>query len=412
MPTDRVSTNKPEKRDFKQEFLDMVAKQSGPLTAARLETAIAHEKKQMEQAMMEGGATLTDVAGVIAQQVAPPQIEETEKKKGNFWYTPFQMNKQTGEVTPASILGGLISQNPRDVQAMASANRMGGSMGGELSPEEAALKIKQANEALAAQGLEGYEAKTTAKGGISASKPSSYATATSPQKIQAEIEGMANGTIPPDPQKFTARRDITNVVGGLAQKGLDLKQLALDYQAEQSFVKSINSTQQLRLRQLIPSVLNGIDDLDKLNEDFKRTGIKAFNKASLEYYANGGGSKEQQQIAQKFTSQMTVLADEMGSIFMGGNTPTDRSLDMAQKLFRGDFNDTALKASNEQVKRNLGYRANAIESVSAVGTKGTLSGTVAGGKKKEQRSFNSEEEALASGIKGEVTINGRPARID
>jgi hypothetical protein len=97
---------------------------------------------------------------------------------------------------------------------------------------------------------------------------------------------------------------------------------------------------------------------------------------------------------------MTVLADEMGSIFMGGNTPTDRSLDMAQKLFRGDFNDTALKASNEQVKRNLGYRANAIESVSAVGTKGTLSGTVAGGKKKEKSISEMSDEELQAIISG------------
>ena len=376
MPTNKSPLNKkPEKKDYKQEFLDMVANQSGPLAAATMDQALKHQNTQLEEAMGQGGMTIADVSQVVGKQLSKPQNEgQTEGKKGNFWYQPFEMNQQTGQVTPASILGGLISQNPRDTLAMAQAQTLGrrATQESNLSPEEAASKVQAANEALQAQGLEGYEAKLTAKGDISVSKPSSYATASSKQSIEDDVEGIATGKLPPDLTKVVARRDLTTVAGKLAKRGLDLKQLALDYQAEQSFIKSINSTQQVRLRQLIPSVTQGIGELDNLNEEFKRTGVKAFNKATMEYYANGGGTKKQQELSQKFISQMTVLADEMGSIFMGGNTPTDRSLDMAQKLFRGDFNDTAVKAANEQVKRNLGYRANAIESVSAIGTKGLM----------------------------------------
>jgi len=255
--------------------------------------------------------------------------------------------------------------------------------GDTTDPTNMAAQIVAGNRALEEAGLEGYETEMTAEGKLKASKPGSYATATSQEDMNSTVEGIANGTTPPDLVKTVSRRDLTTVAGRLAKKGLDLKQLSLNYQAEQSFVKSLNSTQQLRLRQLIPSVQDGIRDLLELNKQFKRTGIKAFNKATLQYYINGGGTKEQQQYAQKFNSQMTVLADEMGSIFMGGNTPTERSLDLAVKLFNSDYNDTAIEASMEQVKRNLGYRASAIESVQPVGTKGVVGGgSVGGGKSK------------------------------
>lgn len=244
-----------------------------------------------------------------------------------------------------------------------------------LDPMQQASLISSTNATLNTMGLGDYQAEGSAEGNTYIkAKSSSYATATSQEDINATVNGVAEGTVPPDLTKIGARRDITTLTGRLAKKGLDLKQLSLDYQAEQSFMKSLNSTQQVRLRQLIPSVQDGIKDLLELNTQFKRTGIKAFNKATMQYYLNGGGSKEQQSIAQKFNSQMTVLADEMGSIFMGGNTPTERSLDLAVKLFNGDYNDTAIEASMEQVKRNLGYRKNAIESVKAVGTKGTIGG--------------------------------------
>jgi hypothetical protein len=330
------------------------------------------------------------------QQVQPQQQQQTQSgviPPPNVWSTSGvnQQGQAYGDAALPMLLKILSGQagsvrTGTDVQEQQAKTQFYQNKGQQFnpSPDQLGATINAYNEALP----EGYQASYGAGGKIMASKPGSYATATDKSNLKATVEGVAKGTVPPDPTKIASRRDLTNITGELAKKGLDLKQLSLDYQAEQSFIKSINSTQQVRLRQLIPSVLSGIDDLDSLNDQFKRTGVKAFNKATVEYFANGGGTKEQQEIAQKFVSQMTVLADEMGSIFMGGNTPTDRSLNMAQQLFKGDFNDTALKASNEQVKRNLGYRQNAIESVQPIGTEGTVGEVKTSEKKKENKKNN------------------------
>lgn len=416
-------TSKPaEKKDHRQDLLDWIAKNHGMYNAVLADEALKTQKKQIEEAMMQGGMSAQQILhsqGIdmgsmnesIKKSIAPPQpMGQMNPDLGNIQaqgqgmpqQAPTQQQGQQGpgimEIL-SMLIPGVAPARAASIGIQRAKLKMKQEGQQNLSPEQLGNLINSYNEQLP----EGYQASYGAGGKIMASKPSSYATATSTENINSEVEGIAKGTVPPDPTRFVARRDITNVVGKLAAKGLDLKQLSLDYQAEQSFVKSINSTQQLRLRQLIPSVINGIDDLEQLNKDFKRTGIKNFNKATIGYYANGGGSKEQQQLAQKFVTQMTVLSDEMGSIFMGGNTPTERSLDLAMKLFNSEYNDTAVASSMEQVRRNLGYRANAIESVQSVGTKGLIGkGTISGGKHKETEDLtkmSDEELRKIAGIK-------------
>ncbi len=111
---------------------------------------------------------------------------------------------------------------------------------------------------------------------------------------------------------------------------------------------------------------------DGLNNEFQRSGVKAFNKAQIEALANGAGTKEQQETAQKFITQISVLSDEAGSLFMNGNTPTDKSIELFQKIVSGDYNDTAIRSAIKQLKTNLNIRKNAIENTGAVGVNGPI----------------------------------------
>jgi hypothetical protein len=170
--------NKPEKKDYKQEFLDMVAQQSGPLAAATMEQAFKHQDTQLEEAMTQGGATIHDVSQIVAKQVGMPPEGGTEptpegpasaQKKGNFWYTPFSIDQKTGQVTPASMLGGLISQSPKDTLAMAQAQSLG-QKNNAMSPEIYSKKISEANKIAPP----GYQAEQDSDGNIYfRTKPSS-----------------------------------------------------------------------------------------------------------------------------------------------------------------------------------------------------------------------------------------------
>lgn len=158
----------------------------------------------------------------------------------------------------------------------------------------------------------------------------------------------------------------------LERRGVKVGDLQLNALAEKKFVQTLNSPAQTRLRQIIPSVTDGLDILDSLNNDFQRTGIKAFNKAELEALSNGSGTKEQQEVAAKFVTQLSVLSDEAGSLFMNGNTPTDKSIELFQKIVKGDYNDTTINSAIKQLKVNLNIRKNAIEHTGAVGINGPI----------------------------------------
>jgi len=145
MPTQKTSTTKQEKPDNRQVLLDLIGKEYGPSSVVVMERALKNQDKQIDAAMHTHGMSLEDIAGsrgwdlakigAVNPQSTPEQGQPNEgkqvlnelvnKKKGNFWYTPYQMDRQSGEVTPASILGGLISQSPSSVLQMTQAQTLG-----------------------------------------------------------------------------------------------------------------------------------------------------------------------------------------------------------------------------------------------------------------------------------------------
>lgn len=158
----------------------------------------------------------------------------------------------------------------------------------------------------------------------------------------------------------------------LEKRGVNVNKMQLDTIAEKKLAQTLNGPQQTRLRQSIQSVTDGLDVLDNLNQEFKRSGIKAFNKGEIEALANGSGTKEQQELAQRFVTQITGLQDEFGNVIMSGNAPTDKALELAGRIFKSDYNDTSLSASIKQAKQLLSIRRAAIENVGAVGVRGQI----------------------------------------
>lgn len=146
----------------------------------------------------------------------------------------------------------------------------------------------------------------------------------------------------------------------LSRRGVNVANLQLQAVAEIKLAQTLNGPQQRRLLQSIDSVMGGLDELDNLNSEFQRTGIKVFNKGQLEALANGAGTPEQQDVAQRFKTQIIGLQDEFGNVVMGGNSPTDRALELAGKIFNSDFNNTSITSSAKQMRRLLNMRKSAI----------------------------------------------------
>jgi hypothetical protein len=87
MPTtNKTDTKKQEKRNFQQEFLETVANQYGTFSAATMAEAIKRQGKQLDQAMVDNGMSVEDVAKSQGIEIPKPKkwgpIEETPQNYG------------------------------------------------------------------------------------------------------------------------------------------------------------------------------------------------------------------------------------------------------------------------------------------------------------------------------------------
>jgi len=184
-----------------------------------------------------------------------------------------------------------------------------------------------------------------------------------PEEIQQTAQGIISGKLPPDRKYY---RDTLRVDAELQKQGFNMSDASQEWKATQKFLSSVNSEKQVRLRQAISSVKDALGGLDTLNQEMARSNFAPLNKAQLAIQANSGNP-----LATKFLGQINIIQDELGQVFMGGNSPTERALELAAQTLKGNWSQDQLKAAMDNVRANLGYRENAINhaSVQGVGSK-------------------------------------------
>jgi hypothetical protein len=357
------NTPKKEKRDFKQEFLEMVEKQSGGgmeglHNAITMEESLKKDSAQLDEAHGQGMSS-KDILGTLIKS-----------KPASSPFGFGGMSQENGQVTEqqpgilAALLSTLITGNPKtsaalDMNKLLKASELSNPKSTNLSPQEVASKVQQANEALEAQGLEGYQAGITGSGDITASRSAAYGSMTSPEEIQSVTEGIVSGITPPDLKSVSSFRDRSKISASLAKQGYDLNTAEKDWKAANKFYAGMNSTQQIRLRQAINSVQGSLGNLETLNDEYKRLGFTPANKAQL--MANSKGVGKQAVLATEYLTSLGVIQDELSQVFMGGNSPTEKFLEQAQKIVRSDFTFEQLQGVIKQLKLNLKYRLNSID---------------------------------------------------
>ncbi len=190
-----------------------------------------------------------------------------------------------------------------------------------------------------------------------------------PQKdITDSVKGMFEGLVPPE--KLASFRDVTRVNAEITRQsresGMNYPELQLEWDATKKFVQNMQSNQQIRLQQSIEFGLQAVNDLKKLSQDYVRGPFPALNKAQLALAMNGafGATPEERadnaKKATVFNQQLTDLVADLGTIYLGGNSPTDHGLQLAEKNLNSNWTVDQLNAAIDNVDKLLKFRKNAI----------------------------------------------------
>jgi hypothetical protein len=218
------------------------------------------------------------------------------------------------------------------------------------------LRIK---ESAYQQGDIPYRAPTSADGGALSGN------AANDQKNAEEVaNAIADGTASPEIlNSIRTTSQGLSVSAALHRKGVDANKLLREWGATKRAIASLNSNQQIRLSQAINKASESLDKLDELNQAWeqngKRWGIKALNRASLKAAQNGVYGPEAASVAQRLEAQIADVTSELGQAVMGGNSPTDHALELASHNLSADWSQKVLADSIKQVRYNLNLAQNA-----------------------------------------------------
>lgn len=190
--------------------------------------------------------------------------------------------------------------------------------------------------------------------------------------VQSIAQGIESGMQPPVLTGLYGKS--AAVRAQLQRDGFDLAKATLDWQAVIKFTAAANSTAQLRMKQAEASVENSLgalqEKVDKLEADGTVTGFKFVNRASLTSAANGLFGEQAAQDAQALIGQISLITDELGQTFMGGNSPTDAAFELAKGVLASNFTASQFKTQIELIKQNLQYRKNSWANVGATSVAG------------------------------------------
>lgn len=157
----------------------------------------------------------------------------------------------------------------------------------------------------------------------------------------------------------------------LAKRGFNLSTAQSDWAATQSHFRTLNGSQQTRLRQAAETAYHSLDVIDDLSEKWKGGRFPILNKANLAAAKAGAYGKDAQSIAVQLEAQITDVASEMANVYMGGNSPTDHALKLAAKNLSADWSKDTLKGATDLARKNLRIRLNSIQQTGVIGASPT-----------------------------------------
>lgn len=197
-------------------------------------------------------------------------------------------------------------------------------------------------------------------------------------ETKSEAEDVAaaimRGEQPPTVSGFGMARLAPKVRQILAKNNFPLARAELDWTGMQQYYRSLNSAQQLRLRQateFATESLNlihnpkdqGNDLIGQLRRFIPRTKFPILNKAALGAARQGAFGDAAASAARQFDVQIADLQSELATVYRGGNAATNASLERATQMLAGEWSENTLRDAVDLAQRNLGIRLNSIRNV-------------------------------------------------
>jgi hypothetical protein len=312
--------------------------------------------------------------GFVQQQVVPPdqaqQIMQSapmdDPQKLETWLKVHGLaamdaakqadaykNKQEGDKAAAGIPGAQAETQMKQQQAAMTPTQR--SLQGNLAYQAAGGDP----QAKAAMELETQQKK--------ASRPvvNNQVSNTDAKDIADAIE---SGDQPPTLTGLY--RNAAPVRAELARRSVPIAKMEMDWNATKKFTSTLNSSQQVRLRQDIVTVSDSLDKVEGLYNEWKKlapqSGFKVLNKATLAAMKQAPGRAGA--VATALDAQIADTTAGLGTIYMGGNSPTDHSLDLAKKSLSSDWNDQTFTEGLKQARANVKIRQNSILHAAPAGT--------------------------------------------
>jgi hypothetical protein len=147
----------------------------------------------------------------------------------------------------------------------------------------------------------------------------------------------------------------------LADKGFDLTTAEQDYNATKKYLGSLNSTQQVRLRQATTFAYDSLDIIEKLGKEWDAGRFAPLNWVNLQAAKTGVYGKEAAKISTKLDAQIADLTSELGTVYKGGNSSTDESLKLAAQNLKSQWDYDVLVSNIDQIRANLKIRQNSMK---------------------------------------------------
>jgi hypothetical protein len=190
------------------------------------------------------------------------------------------------------------------------------------------------------------------------------------EDLDAIAEAIARGDLPPALTPY--RSNAAGIAARLARRGIDASELTLNFEAEKKAISSLNSTQQVRLRQTMTTLDHSLEKLEEVYARWQKvgpaSGFRKFNKAALTAAQQVGG--EAGATAQELVTLINDMVAETANVYMGGNSPTDHALKLAGENLKAEWNEATFTRLLELMRTQLKFRRQAMDEIRASGTRG------------------------------------------
>jgi hypothetical protein len=185
--------------------------------------------------------------------------------------------------------------------------------------------------------------------------------------VKAIADAIQNGNQPP---VFTGLYKMAAPVRAeLGRRGVPVARMETDYKAVQRAMSSLNSPQQTRLRQDIDTVNDSLDKIEGLYTEWEslahESGFRVLNHATMASMKQLPGRAGA--VAQALDAQIADTTAGLGTVYMGGNSPTDNALKLAAHSLSADWNDETFREGLKQARENVKIRKNSIMNFQAAG---------------------------------------------